>query len=107
MSARSRSLSAAGTAGFKRWWAGTRAVRRPRARLDPPYLGRVAGQAAIPRYDDVAVEATIAYCEYLYTRYGRFSATNGPFRTILAYQAHHLDETFYDRFYRPEALSPT
>jgi hypothetical protein len=66
-----------------------------------------AVQAAIPRYDDVAVEATIAYCEYLYTRYGRFPATNGPFRTILAYQAHHLDETFYDGFYRPEALSPT
>ena len=64
-------------------------------------------QSAIPRYPDHTIEATIAYCEYVCSRYGRFPAMCGPFRTILAYQAHRLDLDFYDRFYRPEALTET
>lgn len=63
-------------------------------------------QAAIPRYSDQAIAATIAYCEYVYQRYGRFPAFNGPYRTILAYQAHHVDADFYDHFYKPEAQMP-
>lgn len=62
-------------------------------------------QAGIPNYSDAAIRATISYCEYVYGRYGRFPANSGPFRTVLAYQAHHLDPDFYDRFYRPEALT--
>ena len=61
-------------------------------------------QAGIPPYSDQAIAATIAYCEYVYERYGRFPANSGPFRTVLAHQAHHLDLDFYDRFYRREAL---
>src|SRR5947209_8104952 len=49
-----------------------------------------AVQAGIPRYSDQAIAATIACCEYLYSRYGRIPATNGPFRTLIAYPAHHL-----------------
>jgi hypothetical protein len=64
-------------------------------------------QSAIPPYPDHTIDATIAYCEYVYSRYGRFPAMCGPFRTILAYQAHRLDLDFYDRFYRPEALTET
>jgi hypothetical protein len=64
-----------------------------------------AVQAGIPPYSDRAIAATIAYCEYLYRRYGRFPANSGPFRTILAYQAHHLDLDFYAKFYRPEVLT--
>jgi hypothetical protein len=64
-------------------------------------------QEGIPAYSDRAIEATIAYCRYIYERYGRFPAISGPFRTILAYQAHHLDLDFYERFYRPEALTET
>jgi hypothetical protein len=63
-----------------------------------------AVQAGIPRYSDQAIAATIACCEYLYQRYGRIPATNGPFRTLMAYQAHHLDADFYKKFYRPEAI---
>lgn len=66
-----------------------------------------AVQARIPRHSDRAVAATIAYCEYAYRRYGRFPANSGPFRTVLAHQAHHLDPVFYERFYRPETLSKT
>lgn len=61
-------------------------------------------QRDIPRYSDRQIAATIAYCEYVYARYGRFPASSGPFRTLLAYQAHRLDPSFYDRFYRPNAL---
>jgi hypothetical protein len=59
-------------------------------------------QAGIPRYSDKAIAATIDYCDYVYQHYGRFPAASGPFRTVLAYQAHHLDVDFYHKFYRPE-----
>jgi hypothetical protein len=63
-------------------------------------------QAGIPKYKDRTIAATIAYCDYVYQRYGRFPGTTGPLRTLLAYQAHHLDPAFYDRFYRAEVLTP-
>ena len=50
--------------------------------------------------------ATVAFASYVYRRFGRFPATNGPFRTVTAYQASHIDDDFYERFYRPEALAP-
>lgn len=56
-------------------------------------------QATIPRPSDKAIAATIAYCNYAYTRYGRFPPNAGPFRTVLAYQAHRLDDAFYQKFY--------
>jgi hypothetical protein len=64
-------------------------------------------QADIPPYSDLAIAATISYCEYVHERYGRFPANSGPFRTVLAHQAHHLDPDFYDRFYRPGILTET
>jgi hypothetical protein len=64
-----------------------------------------AVQAGIPNYPEHTIEATIAYCDYIHRRYGRFPASTGPFRTLLAYQAHHVDPDFYDRFYRPEAFT--
>lgn len=63
-------------------------------------------QAGIPTHSDEAIAATIAYCEYVHGRYGRFPASSGPFRTVLSHQAHRLDPAFYDRFYNPDALSP-
>jgi hypothetical protein len=56
-------------------------------------------QEHIPMPSDRAIAATIDYCEYVYQRYGRFPSANGPFRTTIAYQAHHLDPAFYERFY--------
>jgi hypothetical protein len=60
-------------------------------------------QAGIPEYSEAAIQATIQYCEYVYDRYGRFPAACGPFRTVLAYQAHRLDSDFYKRFYSAES----
>lgn len=65
------------------------------------WLDAATVQAGIPEYSDAAVQATIDYCEYVY---GRFPAACGPFRTVLAYQAHRLDRNFYARFYRPECI---
>ena len=62
---------------------------------------------AVAEISSAAVEATTAYCEYIYHRYGRFPAYMPPFRTVLGFQACHLDTEFYDRFYRAEALSET
>ena len=60
---------------------------------------------AVPEISSSAVDATIAYCEYIHARYGRFPAYMPPFRTVLGFQACHLDSEFYERFYRAEALS--
>lgn len=66
-----------------------------------------AVQAGIPHYSPRAIAATIAYCRYIYERYGRFPVCGGPFRTVLAFQAHRLDPDFYARFYREEAVGET
>ncbi len=60
-----------------------------------------AVQAGMPHYSERSIAATIAYCEYVYERFGRFPAATGPFRTTLAYQAQHLDPDFYNRYYKP------
>jgi hypothetical protein len=67
--------------------------------------GQITGQ--VPALSEAAVAATTAYCEYLHSRYGRFPVYLTPYRTVLGFQACHLDAEFYDRFYRPEALAAT
>ncbi len=62
------------------------------------------GAAAKPQRAH-AIEAAIAYCEYVHETYGRFPAYTGPFRTSVGFQVVHLDMDFYDKFYRPEAVS--
>ena len=66
---------------------------------------RVAEAARPPAA--AAVDAAIAYCEYVHRRYGRFPAYPPAFRTLLGFQAGHVDPDFYDRHYRPGALSET
>jgi len=58
----------------------------------------------VPPLSERAISATTAYCEYLWDRYGRFPVYLTPYRTVLGFQACHLDGEFYDRYYRPEAL---
>jgi hypothetical protein len=59
----------------------------------------------VPETSEAAIAATIAHCEYLWDRYGRFPVYLTPYRTVLGFQACHLDAEFYDRFYLPEALA--
>jgi hypothetical protein len=60
----------------------------------------------IPALSENAVAAAKAYCEYLWQRYGRFPVCLAPYRTVLGFQACHLDAEFYDQFYKAEALAP-
>lgn len=64
-----------------------------------------AATSQIPAPSAAAIAATIAYCEYVYQRYERFPAYSAPFRTVLGYQATHVDVEFYEHFYQPTALS--
>ena len=66
---------------------------------------RIAEGAAV--IDPTVIDAATAYFEYLHGRYGRVPVYQPPFRTVLGFQASHADTEFYDRFYRPEALSET
>ena len=61
----------------------------------------------VPTLSAAAIAAASAYCEYLWQRYGRFPVYLTPYRTVLGFQACHLDAEFYDCFYRPDALSTT
>lgn len=60
--------------------------------------------AKIPAPDERAIQATIAYCNYVFRRYGRFPAYTAPFRTIIGFQVCRVDVDFYDRFYNAGAL---
>ena len=60
---------------------------------------------SVQAMSETTIQATIAYCNYLWKRYGRFPVYMPPYRTVLGFQACHLDAEFYDRFYKPETLS--
>lgn len=62
-------------------------------------------ESAIPEYSEANIQAVIAYCNYVMDHYGQFPANYGPFRTLMAFQAHHIDTAFYDRFYREGAYT--
>ena len=59
----------------------------------------------IPRHSEQSIAATIAFCEYVVQTYGRFPAHVDAFKSIVACQAHHLDLSFYDKYYPPSAVS--
>jgi len=61
--------------------------------------------ANIPAPSVAAIDAAVAYGEYVHRRYGRFPAYTAPFRTVIGFQVCRLDLEFYERFYRPEAIS--
>jgi hypothetical protein len=61
----------------------------------------------VPQVSEVTIGAATAYCEYLWNRYGRFPVYMPPYRTVLGFQACHLDPDFYEKFYKPEALGET
>jgi hypothetical protein len=66
----------------------------PSAWRDPAAI-----QTAIPEYSQANIQAVIAYCDFVMDHYGQFPANYAPFRTLMAFQAHHIDMAFYDRFY--------
>ena len=61
----------------------------------------------IPAFSEATIAAATAHCEYLWHRYGRFPVHMPPYRTVLNFQASHLDVEFYDKFYQSTALNET
>lgn len=61
----------------------------------------------ITAYDPHAIDAVIHFCNYVYKTYGRFPAHTDAFKTVIAFQAHHLDIGFYDKFYPNESVPQT
>lgn len=61
----------------------------------------------IRKHEERAVEATIAFCNYVMRTYGRFPAHADAFKTVIAFQAHHIDPEFYDTFYPNQSLPLT
>jgi hypothetical protein len=58
----------------------------------------------IRRHDQRTIDAVIAFCTYTLQTYGRFPAHVDAFKTVIAFQAHHIDPNFYGRFYPHTAL---
>lgn len=69
------------------------------------WLDAASCAAKIPAPSEAALQATIAYCDYVFRRYGRFPAYTAPFRTIIGFQVCRVDVDFYARFYDPDAVS--
>ena len=66
-----------------------------------------AALQSVPSVSEKAIAATISYCEYVWNRYGRFPVHMPPLRTVLGFQAGHLDLAFYEKFYPASAVSET
>jgi hypothetical protein len=62
------------------------------------------GRSHIASYDPHVIDAVIHFCNYVYSTYGRFPAHTDAFKTVIAFQAHHLDVNFYDTFYPNESV---
>jgi hypothetical protein len=67
----------------------------------------VGTSSPIRKHEERAVEATIAFCNYVMRTYGRFPAHADAFKTVIAFQAHHIDPEFYDTFYPNQSLPLT
>ena len=70
---------------------------------EQPYAQRNTAQQ-VPQHSERAIEATIAFTEYVLATYGRFPAHADACKSIVACQTHHLDEDFYATFYPDSAL---
>ncbi len=71
---------------------------------EQPWVNPKAAQQ-VPQHSERAIDATIAFAEYVLGTYGRFPAHADACKSIVACQTHHLDEDFYARFY-PDSTLP-
>jgi hypothetical protein len=60
----------------------------------------------IPPPSAAAIEATIAYCNYIFSKYGRFPAYSAAFRTIIGFQVGRFDPEFYRKSYNVSGNTP-
>jgi hypothetical protein len=86
------------------WKFGAQGIYRGRA-TESAWRNPAGISEGIAGISDPAIEATVAFCKYVFDRYGRFPAYLSPFSTFAGFQAVHVDIDFYDRHYRPEVLT--
>ncbi len=54
---------------------------------------------------EVRIQIVKDFCTYVYETYGRFPAFVDPMFVRLAFQAHHIDLEFYDKYYQQGAYT--
>jgi hypothetical protein len=62
-------------------------------------------QSEVEEFIPEQIEAAKAYCEYVHRTYGRFPAYGPPIKTLIGFQSSRLDLEFYEKYYKPEAIS--
>ncbi len=70
---------------------------------EQPWVQATTAQQ-VPQHSERAIEATIAFTDYVLNTYGRFPAHADACKSIVACQTHHLDEDFYATCYPDSAL---
>jgi hypothetical protein len=70
------------------------------------WLRPEAVAASVPPVSEAGLEATIAFCEYVWNRYGRFPVSISAFHTLVAFQVSHVDAGFYEDHYQADVLTP-
>ena len=62
---------------------------------------------AIRRLSDEGLACTKAVCNYILDTFDRFPGGMDAMHLAWAFQAHHIDTDYYDRFFGPGAYGPT
>lgn len=70
-----------------------------------PYRNARSIKDAVPPPEEKEIQIVKDIVNYIYDTYGRFPAVMDPMYARFAFQAHHLDLSFYDRFYPTGAYS--
>lgn len=78
-------------------------ARRPRnsnvPNAVPHLMSDAEHHAGTIRTSDEGLACTKAICNYIYGTYGRFPAGTDAMHLMWAFQAHHIDTDYYDRFF--------
>ena len=89
------------------------AVMAPRLRDDatpklvPHKMSEAEHRAGALRFSDEGLACTKGICNYIFDTYGRFPGGTDAMHLMWAFQAHHIDTDYYDRFFGPGAYGPT
>ncbi len=73
----------------------------------PHRMSEAEHRAGAIRLSDEGLACTKAICNYVFDSYGRFPGGTDAMHLAWAFQAHHIDTEYYDRFFGPGAYGPT
>ena len=73
----------------------------------PHKMSEAEHRAGARRISDEGLACTKAICNYIFDTFGRFPGGTDAMHLMWAFQAHHIDTDYYDRFFGPGAYAPT